>query len=378
MRLSGIAFFALLLQLVQAPAWAGIGGVEAVGFLAQRAELVVVATIRQVTDRQLADGTSTETVELLVVRSLKGPVTEPTLVTKVVPGPRSAIGILSKSLVGSAGVWFLKDNSGVLEILPLVQGDYDGHDLFVPVQLVDPASAPTGTLGRQVLAYQLRWYESLRYPTPGEDGLIFQSLVHNRGQDAGDAIARLRKSAIPSHRVPGVAAAIRLGSSDALLQVAGELESLRARANFNLVLSTISNFLGPQRSDVVKALEVLAALHSDVPGLDDALSAALAGGIGEGFTVTAASPWIKATLPAMLLLLDSKDPVAQLRVARFFAYFSEFANADGIIAGTGVVGPFASADARRFNPAEGVSMSPARYAQFWKEWCAKNRKQLGF
>jgi hypothetical protein len=376
MRASRILLLLLLFQAGQTFAWAGIVGVQAVGFLAQRADLVVVARIQEVTDRQFADGTSSETIDLLVIRTLKGQVAEPSLVAKVVPGMRSAIGILSRSFVGATGVWFLKDNAGVHEALPLTPGAFDGRDLFVPVRVVDPV--PTGSLGQQVLAYQLRWYESLPYPTPSEDDLVFQSLIHDRGQDAGDAIAALSSSAVPNHRVPGIAAAIRLASSDALLQVARELETLRSRINFNLILSTISRYMGAMSPATVKALEQLAALHSDVPGLDEALSTALAAGIGEGFMVTAAPPRIKASLPAMLLLLDSKDPIAQLRAARFFAYFAQFADANGSISGTGVTGPLASADARRFDPTEGSTLSPARYAQFWKAWCATNRKQLGF
>lgn len=378
MKISRILFLLFLLQLTWTLAWAGFGGVAAVGELAQRADLVVVATIQQVTDRQLADGTSTETIDLVVVRTLKGRVLSPSLAARVVPGNRSAIGILSRSFIGTTGVWFLKDNMGVHEVLPLVREFFEGRDLFVPVRVAEQSSAPTGTLGQQVLTYQLRWYESLPYPTATEDDLVFESLVHNRGQDAGDAIAALSSSAIPSHRVPGLAAAIRLGSSDALLQVARELETLRSKGNFDLISSTIRGYLGPMSLATVKALENLAALHSSVPDLDDAMGTALAAGIGEGFIVTAAPPRIKAALPAMMLLLDSKDPIARLRAARFFAYFAQFADADGSIRGTGVTGPFASADARRFDPTEGLTMSSASYAQFWKEWCARNRKQLGF
>lgn len=378
MSVSRIVLSAFLLHSIQTVAWAGIGGVVAVGQLAQRANLVVVATIQQVTDRQLSDGTSTETIDLLVIRALKGQVAEPSLVAKVVPGPRPAVGILSRDSVGATGVWFLQDNASVHEVLPLLQGAFAGRDLFVPVRVVDGEVAPTGTLGRQVLAYQLRWYESLPYPSPAEDDLVFASLVHNQGEDAGDAIAALSSSAILNHRVPGLAAAIRIGSSDALLQIARELATLRSRINFNLILFTISWYLGPMSPATVTALEKLAALHTDVPGLDDAIGTALAAGLGEGFGPRAAPPRIKATLPAMMLLLDSRDPTARLRAARFFAYFAQFADAGGNVLGTGVSGPFASAHTRRFDPTEGLTMSSAQYAQFWKAWCAKNSKQLGF
>jgi hypothetical protein len=376
MSASKILLLLLLFQAGRTFAWAGIGGVQAVGFLAQRADLVVVARIQEVIDRQFADGTSSESIDLLVIRTLKGQVAEPSLVAKVVPGMRSAIGILSRSFVGATGVWFLKDNAGVHEALPLTPGAFDGRDLFVPVRVVDPV--PTGSLGQQVLAYQLRWYESLPYPTPSEDDLVFQSLIHDRGQDAGDAIAALSSSAVPNHRVPGIAAAIRLGSSDALLQVARELETLRSRINFNLVLSNIRGYLGPQSPATVKAMEKLAALHSDLPGLDDAICTALAGGIGQGGISSATPNRIRAILPGLLLLLDSKDATAQIRAARFFAYFAQFADASEGIPGTGVIGPFACSDARRFDPAEGSTTNSTQYAQFWKAWCAQNRAKLRF
>jgi hypothetical protein len=171
-----------LLQLTQALGCDGFGGVAAVGELAQRADLVVVATVQQITDRELADGTSTETIDLLVVRVLKGRKAELSLVAKVVPGPRSAIGILPRSFVGTTGVWFLKENSSNLDVLPLVQEFFEGRDLFVPVQITGQSPAPTGTLSQEVLAYQLRWYESLPYPTSTEDDLMFASLVHGQGQ----------------------------------------------------------------------------------------------------------------------------------------------------------------------------------------------------
>lgn len=378
MRVARIAFFLFLLQLAQTSAWAGFGGVAAVGELAQRADLVVVATIQQITDRELADGTSTETIDLLAVRVLKGREAELPLIAKVVPGPRPAIGILPRSFVGTTGVWFLKENSGILEVLPLVREFFEGRDLFVPVQVTGQSPAPTGTLSQEVLAYQLYWYESLPYPTPTEDDLMFASLVHNSGQDAGNAIAALRSWATPSHRIPGIAAAIRLGSSDAILQVARELETLRSKSNFDLLSSTIRGYLGAMSLDVVGALEDLAALHSDVPGLDDAIGKALAAGVGDGFMSAKAPPRSKANLHAMMLLLDSKDSAARLRSARFFAHFAQFADADGGIPGTAMAGPFASSEARRFDPAEGLTMSSTRYAQFWKKWCAQNRKQLGF
>lgn len=372
MRITRIVSLVFLLQLASTLARAGFGGPVPVGVLEQRADLVVLATIQQITE-----GSSTEIVTLKVIRALKGDLTPPSLLATIVPGTRPAAGILSKALIGATGVWFLKSNAGVNEVLPLFQGAFAGRETFIPVEVKGEPSAPTGTVGYQLLMYQLRWYESLPNPSPSEDEQLFASLIYNQGKEAGAAIAELTSSVSLNHHVIGLAAAIRLGSPDALSQVADELETLRSNPRLSMILSTISAYPPQQPDASIKALEKLIALHSDLAGLDDAASTALAR-IGSLGTVAGAQLKMKAALPGMLLLLDSKDPNAQLRSARFFSYFAMFTDASGNVPGTGVTGPFATAERSQFDPTEGAAASPAQYGQFWKAWCAKNRKQLGF
>ncbi len=372
MRISRSALSIFLVHLFSTLTWADFGGPVPVGALAQRADLVVVAAIQQITD-----GTSTETVTLQVIRTLKGEMTSPSLLATIVSGARPAAGILSKSFVGARGVWFLRNNSGVNDVLPLFQGAFAGRELFIPVGVEDQSSAPTGTVAHQVLTYQLRWYQSVSDPGQSEDEHFIPSLIYDQGREAGDAIAALTSSVVLSQHVVGLIAGLRLGSPDALSQVADELDALRSGPRFNLVLLAIREYPSTQPDASIKALEKLIGLHSDIEGLDDAASTALAriGGLG---TVAGAQVKMKAALPGMLLLLDSKDPNAQIRAARFFSYFAMFTDASGNVPGTGVTGPFATAERSQFDPTEGTSASPAQYGQFWKEWCAKNRKQLGF
>lgn len=372
MTIVGYVLLWILLQLAQTLGWAGFGGPIPVGVVEQRADLIVVARIQSITD-----GASSETVQLEVLNVLKGEAPVLSMAVAVVSGPRPVNGTLPQSFIGTTGVWLLKNNLSGYEVLPLYDGPFSGSELFIPVLDADRAFVPTGTVGHQLLAYQLRWYQSLPGPSRSADEQFFPSLVYEQGRDSGEAITSLRSSMSLHIRVMGLAAAIRLGSPDAVSQVVDDLEALRPSPNFHLILSTIRAFPPQQPDAAIKALEKLIALHSDVAGLDDAASTALAR-IGNRGTVAGAQVKMKAALPGMLLLLDSKDPKAQLRAARFFSYFAMFTDATGNVPGTGVTGPFATAERSQFDPTEGISASPAQYGQFWKEWCAKNRKQLGF
>jgi hypothetical protein len=372
MRASRIILLTFLFQLARTLAWASFGGPVAVGAVEQKADIVVVATIQKITD-----GVSSVFVQLKVFNVLKGQSPLLSMTAAVVSSSRPVNGILPQTFIGTAGVWFLKGNLGAYEVLPLYDGPFSGSELFIPVQDADRTFAPAGTVGHQLLAYQLRWYQSLPGPNRSAEEQFFPSLVYNQGRDSGDAIAALTSSVVVNQHVLGLMAALRLGSSDALSQVADELETLRSGPRFNVVLLTIREYPPLQPEASIKALERLIALHSDVEGLDEAASTALAR-IGSLGTVAGAQVKMKAALPGMLMLLDSKDPTAALRAARFFSYFAMFTDASGNIPGTGVTGPFATAERSQFDPTEGLAASPARYAQFWKAWCATNRKQLGF
>jgi hypothetical protein len=372
MKLLRILFLLILLQLTQTSVWAGFGGPVAVGAVEQKADVVVVATIQKLTD-----GASSETVQLEILHLLKGQVPTLSMTVAVVSGSRPVNGILPQTFVGITGVWFLKCRSGTYEVLPLYDGPFSGSELFIPVQDADRLFVPTGNVGHQLLAYQLRWYQSSPSPSRTADEQFFSSLVYNQGLDSGDAIAALTSSVVMNQHVLGLTAGLRLGSSDALSQVADELDALRSGPRFNLVLLALREYPSRQPDASIKALEKLIALHSDIEGLDDAASTALAR-IGALGTVAGAQVKMKAALPGMLLLLDSKDPKAQLRAARFFSYFAMFTDASGNVPGTGVTGPFATAERSQFDPTEGAAAGPAQYAQFWKEWCARNRKQLRF
>ena len=83
-------------------------------------------------------------------------------------------------------------------------------------------------------------------------------------------------------------------------------------------------------------------------------------------------------MPAIAILLDSKDTKAQLRGAAFLSYFSLFVDAQGNFPGTGVIGPFSTADTKQFTPRKDAAITPPQYAGFWKLWWSQNWRKLGF
>ncbi len=372
MSVSRIALAAFLLLSIQTVVLAGFGGPIPVGVVEQRADLVVLATIQKITN-----GASSATVQLEVLNVLKGEAPMLSMAVAVVSGSRPVNGILPQSFIGATGVWFLKDNVSVHEVLPLYDGPFSASELFISVRDADRSFAPTGTVHKQLLTYQLRWYQSLPGPSRSADEQFFPSLVYEQGRDSAEAITSLINSVSLHIRTMGLSAAIRLGSPDAVSQVADDLETLQSSGNFRLLLSAIKSYPPQQPDASIKALEKLIALHSDLEGLDDAASTSLVR-IGNLGTIAGAHVKMKAALPGMLMLLDSKDPAAALRAVRFISYFAMFTDASGNVPGTGVTGPYATAERTQFDPTEGLTASPAQYAQFWKAWCAKNSKQLGF
>jgi hypothetical protein len=120
----------------------------------------------------------------------------------------------------------------------------------------------------------------------------------------------------------------------------------------------IGLYFRPHGTDAVRPLERIAALRLDAAGLDAAVGKALQK-IGS-----------KDVLPAMALLLDSRDPEAQLRAAAFFAYFAKF--------GGNPAGAFDSPAVDRQMPGKNSTETPAEYAQFWKAWWTGNKESLGF
>jgi hypothetical protein len=80
----------------------------------------------------------------------------------------------------------------------------------------------------------------------------------------------------------------------------------------------------------------------------------------------------------MAVLLSNFDPQARLRAARFFSEFSLFADQNGVVSATHVIGPWATDATREMQPRKDSDKSPDEYSRFWLSWWAENRKALGF
>ena len=359
--------------LVYAKLYSATAAPIPVTFLRQQADVVAIATLQSVTDK-----VQTAIVQLNIVSVLQGQLTTLNITAQLPPpqGIRGSGAMLSQAAVGTSGIWFLKRDSSGYEVLPLCDGPYNPNDIFIPVQ-DSPQFAASGTLDQQLLAYQILAYRLLPHPTSRDDSRIMASLVSADPQDSLNALAPLVSSPVLNQHFMGIAAQIRLGSADGLSQLAGELESLRASPRFFLMIQVTESFPPQQTPSAVAALTRLISLHSDVPELDLAAATALIR-IAKTAAAKPSGLTVQAVLPAMVSLLDSKDLNAQMRAAGFLGYYTLFAEGDGNIRGSGIAGPFATADTRQFTPREEVTTTAAQYAQFWKVWWSQNYSKLGF
>ena len=204
---------------------------------------------------------------------------------------------------------------------------------------------PVDSKDSQLLRYAVRWYQSLKIPTPGDDARLFKSL---------DSAA------------VGIAVSIPLGSEDAVNMLCDQIEFLASSPKLHRLLDALGMYYQPRNTGAVPALLHISALHVAIPGMDAAVGSALQK-IGT-----------RSVLPAMAELLDSHDPKAQIRAASFFANFAMFADEHGNIPGGVVPGPLASAATAANTPRQDSGESPSKYAQFWKVWWSLHRAEPGF
>jgi len=372
--LSKKTFRCLAITLTMCAELYGAAGMPiAVGSLRQQSDVIAIATLQSVNDQ-----IQTAVVQLGIIKVLQGQVASLTLTANLAPprGIRGSGTMLTPSAVGTTGIWFLRVNSSGYDVLPLFDGPYAPNDIFIEVSQ-SAQSAAAGTLDQQLLAYQIEAYRRLPEPNYRDDERIMASLVSADPQDSFAAVAPLLSSPILDQHLVGLAAEIRLGSPDALSELATELENLRGSPKFFMLIEVTESYPPQQTASAVAALEKLISVHSDIPELDLAAGAAMQR-IAKFAAAKPTGLAVKAVLPGMVSLLDSKDPNAQLRAAGFLGYFTLFAGADGNIAGTGVMGPFATANTRQFTPSQEATTTPAQYAQFWKVWWAQNYMKFGF
>jgi hypothetical protein len=362
--------------------WAGLSGPVTVGVAERQADIIVVATLESVTPQSQ----SLVNAQLRVIRVVKGGSLGPLLAADLVPSPMMRTNALRlqdlapQRLIGATGLWFIKKSAGTYHLLPLATGDFVWGD--VPLRLESPElPAPDAVIpglagsvnptGRLVLAALVHSYLSSATPRGTLRDLVAASL--NDKEDRQDSLAAAKvliASSSPDHQILGLAAALRLGSDEALPLLAEKAPALQSHQMFPSLVFALSTEYKPNGEASIAPLRQLAAQHMGGVNFDAAVAAALRK-IGT-----------KAVVPALVELLDSQDPTAQLHAAHFLSEYALFADANGNIpAPTGpghVAGPWGTEATQAHMPSRDSTMTAQEYAAFWKSWWAENKTKLGF
>jgi hypothetical protein len=355
--------------------------------LGNQADAIVLAKLQSMA----ADGNGGIDVRLQPTVTIKGGLPTLTISAQL---PPSALMAQNRSRpiqgpVGASGLWFLKEvSSGSYTVIPLLQGIYTENDSFLPVPEWWTPPEPS-SLNSKLYSALMAWYNSLSTASIKEDFAFLANFEpHNAPSEALAAAQQLMQSAAPERRAIGLAAAIQLGSDDALLRLAGEIGTVRLSPKFIRIAAALQDSYQPRGTTSTQALLQLVSLHSDAPGLDLGIVRALGrfgqtsytppGGAGPAVQAGLGTP-TKQTLPLIVAMLDSSDPKAQFAAASLIAQFAILANPDGeIIQGVSSTHPFQSGDTLRYQPKANSDISVAEYVSFWKSWWAQNRAKLGF
>jgi hypothetical protein len=357
--------------------WAGLSGPLSVSVIQQQADVVAVATLEGVT----AETKLVMHAQLRISGTIKGRVVRLLVTADLVPSQMMATNapepryLVPTKLIGTTGLWFLKESGGVYEVLPLASGDYTWGEVFLPLpssELPDPTTmipnmvASADTTTKLVWAALLYSYQSS--PSRTED-ILMASLYNSRRSEALAVVEALISSQSTEVRIIGLAAGVDLGSDDALAVLAREAPTLQTHPKFPRITGALLMGYKPNGESSIAPLRKLTALHLNSIRFDEAVASALSK-IGT-----------KAVLPAMVELLDSPDRNARLRAARFFGEYTLFADAKGDMPNPNnlrPVGPWANSATRLHIPSSSSPMTADEYASFWKTWWNQNRAKIGF
>ncbi len=346
----------------------------------QQADVIAFATL---------EGGSAETksvlhLQLRIIRTIKGE-SGPLLITadlvpsgmmvRSAPAPKD---LVPTYLIGTMGLWFLKENRGSYRVIPLASGDFIQDEAFLPLyssELPDPATpipglASSDSTTRVVWSALISSYLS----TPSSkrtmvDHILGASLFSAKRQEALAVVDALIASGSAEAEVVGLSAAIGLGSDDALAVLAREAPTLQSDPTFPRITGALLMSYKPNGESSITPLRKLTALHLNSIRFDEAVASALSK-IGT-----------KAVLPAMVELLDSPDKNARLRAARFFGEYTLFADAKGDMPApnrTPTIGPWWNSATELHMLGNDPSMTADEYASFWKAWWIQNRAKIGF
>lgn len=354
--LLGVAFFAFLHN----SAWA----VVPVTVLGEKADVVLLGNVLEMS----GEDTGGVRIQVQPTLVLKGQL--PLSQTSVILRPSGLMQqnagrqVISRSVTG---LWFLTEKSnGVYEVIPTEQGNYTESAAFVPVP--DWWVPAVGvSLSQQLLSAAVVSYQSLPDPSGIDEGKLLVSLENTDPNEALTLIAQLMTSPNIDQQVMGFTAAIRMGSDEAIVQLAQQMGTLRFSKKFDRIIRALGTYYRPNGNNSIPALRQLAELRSDIPGLDVAVGKALQ------------KIETKEVLPVMALLLESSDPLAQNTSAWFFHFYTALAGPDGNINRSGDgKHPFWTEDTRRYAPRRDSGITTAEYASFWKSWWAQHGTELGF
>jgi hypothetical protein len=305
--------------------------------MAKSAGLVVIANVNQVLETG-GHATTNVTVQLEIVKTLKGTPTSPLLTARIlalshrIPTPVT----FPPTMVGQAGIWFLQSGTNSYQILPRKKDGYSATELFLPLTGVSGSVSSTLALDDQLLAYLVLWYQSLDLSKIVNDTSLLSSLETWSAESptpaqVETAVRPLIASSSVRQQMVGLTAELRVGSVDALNAVIDNLTTYQAQPQFPYITSAVGLYPMYKSVSWIVPLQRLLSMHTNAPGMDAAAAGALT-------TIGAAS-----ILPVMAPLLDSADPQAQYRAAFFFGQFSIFGRVDGTMH-AGPVGPFSTAE----------------------------------
>jgi hypothetical protein len=282
-------------------------------------------------------------------------------------GGRTPCLSLPPDMVGKTGIWFLRSGDRGYQIVPrqLQSPFIRSDDLYLPMTGPPGRVVAIGALDDVLLAYEVRWFQSLADPDYRlVDEELISSFEHRNSesptqQQALAAIAPLIESPVAWQHAAGLMVALRIDSADAMSMVVNELSALRSDPRFPEIVFAIGAYpiAGKKDARWLAPLRRLLALHADVPGLDAAAAGALYR-IGT-----------KDTLPMIAELLESKDQTAQTIAVKTL----------GLYTGSGAFGPLATEQTLRFTPGmQRPPLTTSEYVDFWKAWWSRNRANLGF
>ena len=139
---------------------------------------------------------------------------------------------------------------------------------------------------------------------------------------------------------------------------------------FGEITLALRTYYQPNGSSSIETLSQLIGLYSEGP---DSLDAAVTKALQKVGT--------KEVLPAMVLLLDSPNPLVKGSACWYFHYYTALAGPDGNINRTGNgQHPFFNEETRSHIVRKNDDLDSAAdiHAAFWKSWWTENKEKLGF